>query len=68
LDGLPGSEICAALKISSSNLWVMLYRARNKLKKQLGHLLKEKGTRPRKAHPQKVLLSDQELSEVPIKG
>jgi hypothetical protein len=54
------------MKISSSNLWVMLYRARNKLKNQLAHLFQEKGARPRKAHPQ-TILSDQELSEVPIK-
>jgi len=31
----PGSEICAALNISESNLWVMLHRARKQLRKAL---------------------------------
>ncbi len=36
MDGLDGSEICKVLNISSTNCWVMLYRARMNLKHCLG--------------------------------
>ena len=32
LEGLPAEEICKELGITSTNLWVMLYRARVRLK------------------------------------
>ena len=31
-EGLPAEEICEELEITSTNLWVMLYRARARLK------------------------------------
>jgi RNA polymerase sigma-70 factor (ECF subfamily) len=38
VDGLAKSEICSTLKISSSNYWVMLHRARMKLRNCLESL------------------------------
>jgi RNA polymerase sigma-70 factor (ECF subfamily) len=35
LDGLEGDEICEVLSVSSNNFWVMLHRARSKLRKCL---------------------------------
>ena len=35
LDGLEGKEICDVMNISPNNLWVMLYRARTHLRRQL---------------------------------
>ena len=35
LEGLPAEEICKELEITSTNLWVMLYRARARLKECL---------------------------------
>lgn len=35
VDGLPGTEVCALLKITESNLWVMLHRARMALRQCL---------------------------------
>jgi RNA polymerase sigma-70 factor (ECF subfamily) len=32
VDGIPGDEICKILDITPTNLWVMLHRARNKLR------------------------------------
>jgi RNA polymerase sigma-70 factor (ECF subfamily) len=34
-DGLPGEEICKVLGITPSNLWVILHRARAKLRRCL---------------------------------
>jgi len=34
-DGLPGEEICKILEVTPSNLWVMLHRARAKLRRCL---------------------------------
>ena len=42
VEGLKSEEICAQLDITSSNLWVMLYRTRNQLKKCLEIHLFEK--------------------------
>jgi RNA polymerase sigma-70 factor, ECF subfamily len=33
----PNREVCAEMKISESNLWVMLHRARKQLREQLGN-------------------------------
>jgi RNA polymerase sigma-70 factor (ECF subfamily) len=35
LDGLKGEEACKAMKIASTNLWVMLHRARLRLRQCL---------------------------------
>jgi RNA polymerase sigma-70 factor (ECF subfamily) len=35
VEGLSGEEICKALEISSTNLWVMLHRARMQLRRSL---------------------------------
>ena len=35
IDGIESDEICKVLSITSSNLWVMLHRARSKLRKCL---------------------------------
>jgi RNA polymerase sigma-70 factor (ECF subfamily) len=35
IDGMKGNEICEVLDITESNLWVMLHRARSKLRKCL---------------------------------
>ncbi len=36
IDGVRGDEICKILDITSTNLWVILHRARNRLRKCLG--------------------------------
>ncbi len=68
LDGLTGSEICDLLNISSSNLWVMLYRARLKLKGQLGHLWRGKSKVNRKKDNVKRPLTNRSLTYVTTKG
>jgi RNA polymerase sigma-70 factor (ECF subfamily) len=35
IDDVPSREVCAALKISDANLWVMLHRARMALRQCL---------------------------------
>ena len=35
MDGVPSKEVCATLKISEANLWVMLHRARMALRQDL---------------------------------
>jgi RNA polymerase sigma-70 factor (TIGR02943 family) len=35
IDGIPGDEICKIMNITSTNLWVILHRARGKLRKCL---------------------------------
>lgn len=37
LEGVKTEEICKALNVTPNNLWVMIYRARNQLKKCLEH-------------------------------
>ncbi len=43
LEGLSADEICQALDISKSNLWVLLHRARLRLAR---HLIQHRGTSP----------------------
>ena len=68
LDGLKGSEICELMNITSSNLWVMLYRARTELKSQLSRLLQGKTEMKKGAASQKMSLTGQPLSYAPTKG
>ncbi len=35
IDGIPSSEVCAILDISSANLWTLRYRARQRLRRDL---------------------------------
>ena len=45
MDDVPGKEICATLKISEANLWVMLHRARMALRQSLEvHFFDGEGT------------------------
>jgi RNA polymerase sigma-70 factor (TIGR02943 family) len=39
IDEISTDDICTELKISSSNLWVILHRARLKMQKCLGHIM-----------------------------
>jgi RNA polymerase sigma-70 factor (ECF subfamily) len=48
----PNREVCAEMKISESNLWVMLHRARKQLREQLsGWWFGEAGAKPSKERP-----------------
>lgn len=69
LNGMDSSEICKLMKISSSNMWVMMYRARMLLKAKLSLLIKEgKPLANKHTKEQNISIANQSLSYFTPRG